>query len=72
MDYIDKVYVHLKDRQPGRYPIHNLREKEKFIEAVKELIDGEWLRDVCFSSDYRTLIISEPFIPKIKPVVTQK
>ena len=59
MDYIDRVYVHLKDRKPGKYPIHNLREKEKFIEAVKFLIDGEWLTNVDFSADYQTLVIHE-------------
>jgi pyruvate-formate lyase-activating enzyme len=62
MDYIDKVNVDLKGRQPGCYPIHNFRERERFTEAVKELIDEEWLMDVYFSQDYRTLVISEPFI----------
>jgi hypothetical protein len=61
MDYIDKVYVALKDRVPGVYPIAGLREPEKFTSAVKFLIDGEWLHNVSFSNDYTSLIISEPF-----------
>ncbi|TSA34956.1 MAG: hypothetical protein D4R64_10570 [Porphyromonadaceae bacterium] len=60
MDYIDTVYVDLKQRLPGKYPLAGLREPEKFKDAVKSLIDGEWLLDVSFSNDYNTLIISEP------------
>jgi hypothetical protein len=61
MDYIDEVFIALKDREPGRYPISSLREPEKFTSAVKFLIDGEWLTNVSFSNDYGTLIISEHF-----------
>lgn len=59
MDYIDKVYVDLKQRLPGDYPLADLREPEKFMEAVKFLIEGEWLVDVYFSNDYKNLIIKE-------------
>ena len=61
MDYIDKVYVDLKQRLPGNYPLADLREPEKFMDAVKFLIDGEWLVDVSFSNDYKSLIINKPF-----------
>jgi hypothetical protein len=61
MDYIDEVFIALKDREPGRYPIVSLREPGKFTSAVKFLIDGEWLTNVSFSNDYGTLIISAPF-----------
>lgn len=61
MDYIDEVFIALKDREPGRYPIGSLREPEKFTSAVKFLIDGEWLTNVSFSNDYGTLIISTHF-----------
>lgn len=61
MDYLDRVYVELKDRQPGRYPIHNLKEPERFIAAVKELIDGEWLTEVYFSEDFQILVVELPF-----------
>ena len=61
MDYIDEVFIALKDREPGRYPIGSLREPEKFTSAVKYLIDGEWLTNVSFSNDYGTLIISSHF-----------
>jgi hypothetical protein len=40
MDYIDTVFVDLKQRLPGKYPLADLREPQKFIEAVKFLIDG--------------------------------
>jgi hypothetical protein len=66
MDYIDRVYVDLKDRPPGKFLMSGLAEPDRFIEAVKELIDGQWLLNVCFSSDYQTLIISEPFLPPRK------
>lgn len=65
MDYLDRVYLDLTTREPGVYPLNNLREPERFIQAVKDLIDGEWIHDICFSSDYRTLIIPEP-IPEPK------
>ncbi|MFA5816241.1 MAG: hypothetical protein WC865_11525 [Bacteroidales bacterium] len=61
MDYIDEVYIALKDREPGRYPIGSLREPEKFTSAVKFLIEGEWLTNVSFSNDFGTLIISGHF-----------
>ena len=69
MDNLDKVYLDLTTREPGAYPIDKLREPERFIQAVKDLIDGEWIHDICFSNDYKTLIIPEPIpVPKaIKP-----
>jgi hypothetical protein len=59
MDYIDTVFVDLKQRLPGKYPLADLREPQKFIEAVKFLIDGDWLPEVSFSNDYKILIIGE-------------
>lgn len=61
MDYLDEVYVALKDRSPGKYPIDRLKEPQKFVSAVKELIDAEYLVDVEFSSDYKFLIVLIPF-----------
>jgi hypothetical protein len=59
IDYLDRVYLDLTARPPGRYPLDNLREPDRFIQAVKELIDGEWIHDICFTADYKTLIIPE-------------
>ncbi|MFA5816653.1 MAG: hypothetical protein WC865_13645 [Bacteroidales bacterium] len=61
MDYIDRVYVDLKDREPGKFPMSSLKDPEKFISAVKFLIDGEWLTNVYFSQNYDSLIISRQF-----------
>jgi len=66
MDYLDRVFLDLKAREPGRYSLIHLREPERFIDAVKELMDGEWIRDVHFTSDYKTLVIQEPFQPTKK------
>jgi len=60
MDYTDRVYVDLRQREPGRYPLDNLRERERFIAAVKELMDGQWLTELYFTEDYRTLVIQVP------------
>lgn len=60
MDYIDQVYVDLRQREPGRYPLDRLRERHRFIEAVKELMDGEWLTELYFTEDYQTLVIQVP------------
>jgi len=69
MDYLDKVYLDLTTRPPGRYPLNKLKEPDRFIQAVKELIDGEWIHDICFTADYKTLIIPEP-IPEPKTILT--
>ncbi len=60
MDYIDQVYVDLRQREPSRYPLGRLRERERFIEAVKELMDGQWLTELYFTEDYQTLVIQVP------------
>jgi hypothetical protein len=71
MDYLDKVYKDLTTREPGRYPLQNLREPERFIAAVKELIDGEWIRNICFTNDYKILIIPEPIpVPVPEAILT--
>lgn len=61
MDYLDRVFVEVRALRPGRYPVDTLKEPERFIAAVKELMDGEWLRDLYFTSDYRILVIQQPF-----------
>ena len=61
MDYLDQVFVDLKDKKPGRYPLDSLREPERFISAVKFLMDGQWLTNVYFSEDYKSLTVQEPF-----------
>lgn len=60
MEYIDQVYIDLRQREPGRYPLGRLRERERFIEAVKELMDGQWLTELYFTEDYQTLVIQVP------------
>ena len=64
MDYLDKVYSDLIVRAPGRYPLADLKEPERFIDAVKELIDGDWLHYLYFSNDYSELIIPNPILGK--------
>lgn len=61
MDYIDRVYVDLKDREPGKFLMSSLKDPEKFISAVKYLIDGGWLVNVHWDSSYSTLFITEKF-----------
>jgi hypothetical protein len=61
MDYIDRVYVELKDREPGNFLMSSLKDPEKFIIAVKFLIDGGWLVNVHWDSGYTTLFIEEKF-----------
>ena len=68
MDYIDRVYLDLKDRPPGKFLMSALAEPEKFIEAVKFLIDGAWITNVHWDSSYSTLFIEEK-IPERKPNV---
>jgi hypothetical protein len=60
MDYIDRVFVDLREREPGRYPLDRLKERDRFIEAVKELMDGQWLTELYFTEDYETLVIQVP------------
>jgi pyruvate-formate lyase-activating enzyme len=61
MDYIDRVYVDLKDRPPGKFLMSTLAEPEKFIEAVKFLIDGGWITNVHWDSSYSVFTIQEKF-----------
>jgi hypothetical protein len=72
MEYLDEVFAHLKTLEPGRYPIRNLREPERFIKAVKELIDGSWLPNVHFSQDYFWMIIQQPYDQFILPILERK
>jgi hypothetical protein len=65
MDYIDTVFVDLKQRLPGKYPLADLREPLKFIAAVKFLIEGEWLPEVRLSNDYKILSIGAHY-PKVQ------
>ena len=60
MDYLDRVFIDLRQREPGRYPLDRLKERDRFIEAVKELMDGGWLTELYFTEDYRTLVIQTP------------
>ncbi len=71
MDYIDTVYLELRDKPPGHYPLDKLREPQKFTEAVKFLIDGEWLTNVLFSNDYSVLIMKKPEIFQPPKSLTQ-
>ena len=68
MDYIDRVYVELKDRPPGKFLMSTLVEPEKFIEAVKFLIDGGWITNVHWDSSYSVFTIEEK-LPERKPYV---
>jgi hypothetical protein len=66
MDYIDRVYVDLKDREKSNFLMSNLKDPEKFISAVKFLIDGGWITNVHWDSSYSTLFIEEK-LPGKKP-----
>lgn len=59
MDYIDKVFMDLKDREPGKFLMSSLQNPDSFIAAVKFLIDGAWLTNVEWDSDYTTFFIQE-------------
>ena len=72
MDYFDRVYLDLKGREPGRYSLEHLKEPERFIDAVKYLMDGEWIVDIHFTSDYKTLVIQEPMLPKKSRLTTKR
>jgi len=61
MDYIDRVYVDLKDRGKSNFLMSSLKDPEKFISAVKFLIDGGWITNVYWDSSYSTLFIEEKF-----------
>ena len=61
MDYIDRVYVDLKDREKSNFLMSSLKDPEKFISAVKFLIDGGWITNVHWDSSYSTLFIEEKF-----------
>jgi hypothetical protein len=58
MDYTDRVLKKLQDLKPGsRVRMENLREPDKFIEAVKCLFDEGYIscEDYIFSPDYSVL-----------------
>jgi len=59
MDYIDRVYVDIKDREKSSFLMSSLKDPEKFISAVKFLIDGGWITNVHWDSSYSTLYIEE-------------
>ena len=59
MDYIDLVYVALKDKEPCKILMSSLKDPAKFIEAVKYLIEGDWLSNVYWDNDYHTMTIQE-------------
>jgi len=61
MDFVDKVYIDLKDREPSNFLMSSLKDPEKFISAVKFLIDGGWLTNVHWDSGYNTIYIEEKF-----------
>lgn len=52
------------EQSPGwSIPVSELTDNpEKFIKAVKYLITGEWIKDICFSSDYKIIKKDEEFI----------
>ena len=56
MDYIDQVFIEVKDLIPGKYLMSKLKDPERFIEAVKELIDDEWVNDIDFTKDYEYMV----------------
>lgn len=61
MDFIDKVYLDLKDREPGKFLMSSLKNPDGFIAAVQFLIDGAWLTNVHWDADYTTFFIEEKF-----------
>jgi len=72
MDYIDLVYVAIKDLPPGKHLMSNLKDSDKFISAVKYLIDGGWITNVHWDKCFYTMTIEEkfPFHSSKKPVKT--
>ena len=66
-DYHDLVYQDLVARKPGKYALKNIKEKEKFIRAVKDLIDAGFLPYFSFTNNYTHLIVPDKIIyPFIK------
>ncbi len=61
MEYVDQVFVQLKDREPCKVLMASLKDSEKFILAVKELIDYGYLFNIEFNSDYSEMTIQEKF-----------
>ncbi|MFA5816845.1 MAG: hypothetical protein WC865_14630 [Bacteroidales bacterium] len=59
MEYIDRVYIDLKDREKSNFLMSSLKDPGKFISAVKELIDYGYLPNVHWDSSYSTLYIEE-------------
>ena len=59
MDYVDSVYLALKDRQPCKVLMSSLQEPDRFISAVKNLIDSGYLPNVHWDSSYSELTIQE-------------
>jgi hypothetical protein len=61
MEYIDTVFLALKDREPCKVVMSSLQDPEKFILAVKELIDYGYLPNVHWDSSYSVMTIQEKF-----------
>lgn len=57
MQYEDKIVKYINEQEPGfRIEIEKLTDDpDKFINAVKKLIDDGYLVDVHFSNDYKIL-----------------
>lgn len=72
MDYIDRVYVDLKDREKSNFLMSKLKDPGKFISAVKFLIDGGWITNVHWDSSYSTLFIEEKFPFHKMPIELEK
>ena len=56
MDYIDQVYIKVKDLPKGKYPMADLQDPDHFIDAIQHLIDGEWINDIDFTTDHQKLV----------------
>jgi hypothetical protein len=61
MDYLDQVYLEIKDREKSNFLMSSLKEPEKFIAAVKELIDSGYITNVHWDSSYSRFYIEEKF-----------
>lgn len=56
MDYNDEVFNWLKTIEKGtKIDVYKAKNPDKFIKAVKYLMDGEWIIGFTFSNDYKYL-----------------
>ena len=59
MEYIDTVFVALKDRAPCKVLMSSLQDPDRFILAVKELIDSGYLSNIHWDSSFLIMTVED-------------